>query len=155
MLTDLTEDFKLLIRSRHPIVVHGMRTEGLTPGEIDAAFEKLREFRLARFAYRRAIDLVLDRSRNNRAQFVFTEVKARPAIFWQTAKVARLSRPGVRVPSRKASGLDTLWIEVDHRERYPFRFSGRRVETARAILPAGDYAVRRPDGACLSACHRS
>src|SRR5437870_3717499 len=31
-----------------------------------------------------AIDLVLDRAANNRAQFVFTEIRARPAIFWQT-----------------------------------------------------------------------
>jgi CelD/BcsL family acetyltransferase involved in cellulose biosynthesis len=31
------------------------------PGEIDAAFEEMREFRLARFAERRAVDLVQDR----------------------------------------------------------------------------------------------
>lgn len=89
-----------------------------------------------------AIDLVLDRARNNRAQFVFTEVRARPAIFWQTRKVARAARPGVRVPSRKVSGLGTFQIEVDTRERYPYKFSGRRVEIERVALPAGDYGVR-------------
>src|SRR5207244_408656 len=31
-----------------------------------------------------AIDLVLDRPRQSRSQFVFTEVRGRPAIFWQT-----------------------------------------------------------------------
>lgn len=97
-----------------------------------------------------AIDLVLDRARNNRAQFVFTEVRARPAIFWQTQKVAKASRPGVRVPSRKAAGLDRFTIEVDARERYPYRFAGhRRVDTVRAALPAGDYGVR--DGGRLVA----
>jgi hypothetical protein len=103
-----------------------------------------------------AIDLVLDRGRNNRAQFVFTEVRARPAIFWQTAKVAAAARPGVRVPARKASGLDRFEIEVDTRERYPYRFAGtgRRAETVRRFLSAGDYAVRAgpfEDGAPLVA----
>jgi hypothetical protein len=88
-----------------------------------------------------AIDLVLDRGRNNRAQFVFTKVRARPAIFWQTAKVARKARPGVRVPARRASGLTGLEILVDTRERYPYRFTGRNVERVRAALPAGDYAI--------------
>jgi hypothetical protein len=93
-----------------------------------------------------AIDLVLDRARNNRAQFVFTEVRSRPAIFWQTQKVARGARPGVRVPARKASGLDHLVIQVDTRERYPYRFpSHRSVETVRTALPAGDYSVGRGD----------
>jgi len=92
-----------------------------------------------------AIDLILDRARNNRAQFVFTEVRARPAIFWQTQKVARAARPGVRVPTRKASELDTVPIEIDTRERHPYRFPGRRAETSRVPLPAGDYAVRNAE----------
>jgi hypothetical protein len=92
-----------------------------------------------------AIDLVLDRSRNNRAQFVFTELKRRPVIFWQTARVTRTARPGVRVPTRKASGLGELVIEVDTRERYPYKFPGRRVETIRVALAVGDYAVRVED----------
>lgn len=88
-----------------------------------------------------AVDLVLDRSRNARAQFVFTEIRQRPAIFWQTAKVVRAARPGVRIPTRRASGTRHLSIVVDTRERYPYRFSGRPVETERAALSAGDYAV--------------
>lgn len=87
-----------------------------------------------------AIDLVLDRPRLARSQFVFTEVRGRPAIFWQTQKTARAANPGARVPRRRsATGL--LTIVIDTRERYPFRFSGRPVETERATLSAGDYAV--------------
>jgi hypothetical protein len=94
-----------------------------------------------------AIDLVLDRARNNRAQFVFTEVRARPAIFWQTAKVAAAARPGVRVPSRRASGLVELTVLVDSRERYAYRFSAHTgVITERATLAAGDYAVAGAEG---------
>ncbi len=94
-----------------------------------------------------AIDLVLDRARNNRAQFVFTEVKARPAIFWQTARTLRASRPGIRIPSRKAAGLEAWQIEVDSRERYPYRFAKHAaVGTLRVALPAGDYAVRGGHG---------
>ena len=45
-----------------------------------------------------AIDLVLERPRLTRSQFVFTEVRGRPAIFWQTQKTARAANPGARVP---------------------------------------------------------
>src|SRR3989441_94252 len=41
-----------------------------------------------------AIDLVLDRPRLARSQFVFTQVKGREAIFWQTQKTARAANPG-------------------------------------------------------------
>jgi hypothetical protein len=99
-----------------------------------------------------AIDLVLARGRNNRAQFVFTEVRTRPAIFWQTAKVTRQARPGVRVPSRWASGLERLTVLVDTRERYPYRFAGRPVETVRGGLTAGDYGA--PADAPVAAVER-
>lgn len=89
-----------------------------------------------------AIDLVLDRPQLSRSQFVFTEARGRPAVFWQTQKTARLANPGARVPRRRA--VSTLTIIVDTRERYPFRFSGRPVETERAALSAGDYAVGTP-----------
>ncbi len=48
--------------------------------------------------------------------------------------------PGQRVPSARPSG-DRLAITVDTRERYPYEFSGRPVQTTRQALPAGDYAV--------------
>jgi hypothetical protein len=97
-----------------------------------------------------AIDLVLDRSRENRSQFIFTKPHpsrqgGRPMIFWQTARTARRARPGLRVPARRAAGLDGFTIEVDSRERYPYRFAGRPVERERVALPVGDYAVRADD----------
>lgn len=97
-----------------------------------------------------AIDLVLDRARNNRSQIVFTTPNAgraggRPMIFWQTARTAQRARPGQRVPTRRASELDQLTIEVDTRERYPYKFAGRPVERRHIALPVGDYAIRRGD----------
>ncbi len=97
-----------------------------------------------------AIDLVLERARENRSQIVFTQPNAgrpggRPMIFWQTARTARRARPGQRVPTRRASDLATMTIVVDTRERYPYRFAGRAVECERLALRVGDYAVRAGD----------
>ena len=47
-----------------------------------------------------AIDLLLDRPRLARSQFVFTQVKGREAIFWQTQKTARAANPG-GIPRRR------------------------------------------------------
>jgi hypothetical protein len=87
-----------------------------------------------------AIDLVLDRPRLARSQFVFTEVRGRPAIFWQTQKTARGANPGARIPRARAIP-EGFTILVDTRERYPYRFAGRDVEIERVALAAGDYAV--------------
>ncbi|HSL15970.1 MAG TPA: hypothetical protein VK962_06790, partial [Actinomycetota bacterium] len=92
-----------------------------------------------------AIDLVLDRPRLARSQFVFTEIRGRPAIFWQTQKTARAANPGARVPRRRAL-TEGFTIAIDTRERYPFRFAGRDVSTERVALPAGDYGVRSEAG---------
>jgi hypothetical protein len=89
-----------------------------------------------------AIDLVLDRARENRSQFVFTKIQGgREGIFWQSPKTTRQARPGVRVPTRRAGGLDDLVILIDTRERYPYRFAKQKTETRRHALPAGDYGV--------------
>ena len=48
-----------------------------------------------------AIDLVLARPTLSRSQFVFTQVKGREAIFWQTRKTARGANPGGRIPRRR------------------------------------------------------
>ena len=90
------------------------------------------------------IDLVLGRPRLARSQFVFTETRGRPTIFWQTQKAARAANPGARVP-RAPAVVQGFAIAIDTRERYPFRFAGRGVETERVALPAGDYAVRSAD----------
>lgn len=100
-----------------------------------------------------AIDLVLDRGTNFRSQFVFTRSRGRDMILWQTAKVTRKARPGVRVPKRRASGLASLQIVVDSRERYPYQFANRKVNTERQALSVGDYAVMN-EGAVIAAVER-
>src|ERR687898_3129652 len=74
-----------------------------------------------------AIDLVLERPRENRAQFVFTTARGRDVIFWQSPKTTARSRPGVRIPTRRASGFEELTILIDTRERYPYRFAHQHV----------------------------
>jgi len=75
---------------------------------------------------------------------VFVEQRGRPAIFWQTQKVARSANPGGRVPRRRAL-TNGFTIVIDTRERYPYRFAGRDVAIDRVGLPAGDYGVRVGD----------
>lgn len=80
-----------------------------------------------------------------RSQFVFTEVRGRPAIFWQTQRTARSANPGGRVPRARAI-VGTITIFVDTRERSPYRFAARRdVVVQRHALPAGDYGVQADD----------
>ena len=100
-----------------------------------------------------AIDLVLDRPRLARSQFVFTEVRGRPAIFWQTQKTARGANPGGRIPRRRTLEVP-MRIAVDTRERYPYRFANQAAETVRTRLRAGDYAVHAEDGTLLAAVER-
>lgn len=93
-----------------------------------------------------AIDLVLDRGRENRSQFVLTRIRGgREAIFWQTARTAKQARPNVGIPSARAAGLTALEIVVDSHERYPYRFAQQQVTTRRAGLSAGDYGVFHGD----------
>jgi hypothetical protein len=92
-----------------------------------------------------AIDLVLDRGRESRSQFVITQIRGgREAIFWQSPRTTKAARPNVPLPTGRAQGL-TMVVLVDSHERYPYTFkrqSGRgHVETVRRGLPAGDYAV--------------
>jgi hypothetical protein len=86
-----------------------------------------------------AIDLVLDRPSLSRSQFVFTEARGRPAIWWQTQKTAQAANPGARIPRGRASGA--LTVVVDTREKYGWRFAGRPIAIERRALPAGDYAA--------------
>ncbi len=101
-----------------------------------------------------AIDLVLDRARLNRSQFVLTTVRGgREAIFWQTARTAKQARPAVALPTARASGLAELPIVVDSHERYAWKFNHQQVVTNRRALPAGDYAVEH-DGRVIAAVER-
>lgn len=86
-----------------------------------------------------AIDLVLDRPQLARSQFVFTQARGRPMVWWQTQKTVQAANPGARVPRGRAAG--PLSIAVDTREKYGWRFAGRAVTLERRALPAGDYAV--------------
>jgi hypothetical protein len=101
-----------------------------------------------------AIDLVLDRGRENRSQIVFTRIRGgRQAIFWQTARTSKQARPNVAVPTARASGVADLEIVVDSHERYAWRFSDQQVTTTRRALPAGDYGVEL-DGRLVAAVER-
>jgi len=103
-----------------------------------------------------AVDLVLDRKREFRSQFVFTRISGgREGIFWQTRKVAKTARPGARIPGRRISDLAApMTILVDTREHYPYRFAKQQAETEREALSAGDYAVRDTDGRIVAAVER-
>ena len=101
-----------------------------------------------------AIDLVLDRGRENRSQFVLTHVRGgREAIFWQTGRTNKQARPRASLPTARASGIATMTILVDSHERYAWRFAGQQAETERRALPAGDYAVEQ-DGRIVAAVER-
>lgn len=93
-----------------------------------------------------AIDLVLDRGRENRSQFVFSVARGREVIFWQSARTAKQARPNVATPTARAAGhvLDVL---VDVHERYPWRFSAQQATLSRRALAIGDYAVEHAGAA--------
>ena len=101
----------------------------------------------------RAIDLVLDRGKENRSQFVFTTMKGREAIFWQTPKTVRGIRPSIRTPARRASRQGDLVIVADSRERYAYKFAAQQVTVERGALRAGDYAVQ-VDGVVVASVER-
>jgi len=99
-----------------------------------------------------AVDLVLDRGRENRSQFVFATARGRDVIFWQSARTRRQARPNVTVPTARAAG-QLLEILVDTHERYPWTFGRQQATTRRRALPAGDYAVEL-DGRIVAAVER-
>lgn len=101
-----------------------------------------------------AIDLVLDRGRENRSQFVLTRIRGgREAIFWQTARTAKQARPAVSLPTARAAGLREFEIVVDSHERYAWTFPHQQLTTVRRALPVGDYAVEL-DGEVVAAVER-
>lgn len=99
-----------------------------------------------------AIDLTLDRGRENRSQFVFTKARGREMIFWQSARTNKRARPNVETPTARARGR-VLDIVVDSGERYPWKFSKQQVNLTRQRLRAGDYAVEA-DGAVVGVVER-
>jgi len=107
------------------------------PGE---EVERVPVVSLRRYGKRLAV--VLDRSRNKRCDFLFLKktYKTREGeyeqIFWRTQQALRERRPRVKLTLQ---GEESLQIIIDSGERYPWRFPGCNVETAR--LPVGDYAL--------------
>ena len=86
-----------------------------------------------------AVDLVLDRPLLSRSQFVFTQARGRPAIWWQTQKTAQAANPGARIPRGRSAG--PLTVAIDTREKYGWKFAGRALTIERRELLAGDYAA--------------
>lgn len=100
-----------------------------------------------------AIDLVLDRGRENRSQLVFTTARGRDMVFWQSPRTRKQARPNVRTPSARAAGIVDLPIVVDTREQYAYRFTGQQVTTVKRALPCGDYGVA-VDGRLVASVER-
>ena len=88
-----------------------------------------------------AIDLVLDRSRENRSQIVFTTARGRDAVFWQSPRTRKQARPNVTTPKARAAGIPGLEIVIDTREQYAYRFSAQQAMTIKKALPCGDYGI--------------
>lgn len=93
-----------------------------------------------------SVDLVLERGRESRSQFVMTRIRGgREAIFWQSAQTTKLARPGVNVPTARAAGIGDLTVVVDNRERYAWNFSHQQASVTKRRLAVGDYAVEADD----------
>lgn len=88
-----------------------------------------------------AIDVIVQRSRENRSQLVFTTARGRDAVFWQAPRTRKQARPNVRTPTARAQGIDGLQILIDSHERYAYRFGAQQVSTAARALPCGDYGL--------------
>jgi len=100
-----------------------------------------------------AIDLILDRGRENRSQIVFTTARGRDVVFWQSPRTRKQSRPNVRTPTARAAGIPILEIVVDSHEQYPYRFTHQQVTTVKQALPCGDYGLRI-DGTLVASVER-
>jgi hypothetical protein len=98
-----------------------------------------------------AIDVVLDRARENRSQLVFTQGRGRDAVFWQSARTRKQARPNVRTPTARAHGIEELQIVVDAHEqvslpiRHPKRDNRSAGAAVRRLRARPQRAARRPD----------
>ncbi len=100
-----------------------------------------------------AVDLILDRGRENRSQLVFTTARGREAVFWQSPRTRKQARPNVTTPTARAAGMAELQILVDTREQYAYRFTTQQATTAKRALPCGDYGIS-VDGRLVAAVER-
>jgi ERCC4 domain len=88
-----------------------------------------------------AIDVILQRSRENRSQLVFTTARGRDAVFWQSPRTRKQARPNVRTPTARAHDIAELQILVDAHEQYAYRFRTQQASTLQRALPCGDYGL--------------
>lgn len=79
-----------------------------------------------------AIDLVLERGKENRSQFVFTTARGREVIFWQSARTSKQAKPAVSLPTARAAG-QVIEVLVDVHERYPWTFARQQATTEAQI----------------------
>lgn len=86
------------------------------------------------------IDLVLDRGRENRSQLVYTRVRGRDAVFWQSTRTATRYKART-VVSSNGVGPCGMEILIDTREQDGYSFAGMEVATRRQALPCGDYGI--------------
>lgn len=100
-----------------------------------------------------AIDLVLDRARENRSQIVYTTARGREMVFWQSPRTRKQARPNVATPTARAAGLPSLAIIIDVHERYAYRFTDKPVTIVRKALPCGDYGIEH-DGRLVASVER-
>jgi hypothetical protein len=100
-----------------------------------------------------AIDLILDRGRENRSQIVYTTARGREMVFWQSPRTRKQARPKVALPTARAAALADLTILVDTYERYAYKFGDKQVTLVRRALPCGDYGVER-DGQLVASVER-
>ena len=100
-----------------------------------------------------AIDLILDRTRENRSQLVFTTARGRDAVFWQSPRTRKQARPNVTTPTARAAGIPGLQIVIDTREQYAYRFTAQQATTIKRALPCGDYGIT-VDGRLIAAVER-
>ncbi len=100
-----------------------------------------------------AIDLILDRGRENRSQIVYTTARGREMVFWQSPRTRKQARPNVSTPRARAAALPDLAIVVDSYERYAYKFSDKAVTVVRQALSCGDYGIQR-DGRLIASVER-
>lgn len=102
-----------------------------------------------------AIDVIVQRSRENRSQLVFTTARGRDAVFWQSPRTRKQARPNVRTPTARAQGIAELQIVVDAHEQYPYGFGTQQVSTVQRALPCGDYGLVVDGGLAASVERKS
>jgi hypothetical protein len=100
-----------------------------------------------------AIDVILDRGRENRSQIVFTTARGREACFWQSPRTRKQARPNVATPTARAAGIHELEIVVDSHEQYAYRFATQQVTLTKRALPCGDYGTTL-DGRLIASVER-